>query len=73
MIDQETKIVNFIREMLTENKLIINDGISVSNPIIQRSDVLEGDPMSPTLFNIATADVHKNHTGVGCHPTHVCG
>ncbi|KAJ4451621.1 hypothetical protein ANN_03090 [Periplaneta americana] len=38
----------------------IDDNIDRSQPLEQTNGVLQGDPLSPLLFNIATSDVYKD-------------
>ena len=47
------------RDLLTNNWMEINDGIDKSNLIQQTVGVLQGDPLSPLLFILATADIVK--------------
>jgi hypothetical protein len=35
----------------------VNDGTSISTEILQTNGVLQGDPLSPLLFNLTTIDV----------------
>lgn len=53
------EVTTAIRNILAYNVIEIKDGVATSREILQTNGVLQGDPMSPTLFNIATADVTK--------------
>lgn len=57
MIGREHYIAQIIRNILQNNQIEIDDGIMLSEPIEQTNGVLQGDPLSPLLFNIATADI----------------
>ena len=46
-----------IKSILDANHIAIYDGITTSKDIIQTRGVLQGDPMSPVLFNVMTADI----------------
>ena len=46
-----------IKSILNVNYVTIHDGISMSKEIAQTRGVLQGDPMSPVLFNVMTADI----------------
>ena len=46
-----------MRDILARNEITIQDGISKSGWISQKAGVLQGDPLSPLLSSIATADV----------------
>lgn len=48
-----------IRNILTENKVHISDSITTSREITQMNGVLQGDTLSPLLFNILTSDIAK--------------
>ena len=57
-------LARLIRNILSSNCVEICDNISKSNPIQQTVGVLQGDPLSPLLFIVATADIvrttHEN-------------
>ena len=57
LIGKENSIGRLIRNILMNNSVQIDDAITVSNPIAQTTGVLQGDPLSPLLFNVATYDV----------------
>ena len=59
MIGRDNPLTIAINNLLAYNTIEIEDGISSSTAIRQTNGVLQGDPISPTLFNIATADVTK--------------
>ena len=58
-ITQGRYLLPVIRDLLTNNWVEISDGIDKSNPIQQTVGVLQGDPLSPLLFIVATADIVK--------------
>lgn len=57
MIGDQHYISKILEHILIYNIIEIEDGISTSNEIRQTNGVLQGDPISPLLFNIATADI----------------
>jgi len=52
-----TKLTMLISNILADNQIQINDGIGKSHWLIQTNGVLQGDPLSPILFNALTHDV----------------
>jgi hypothetical protein len=44
------------KELLQYNNIIINDIINKSKKLVQTNGVLQGDPLSPLLFTIVTAN-----------------
>lgn len=48
-----------LEETLSYNYVKITDNLVSSEPILQTNGVLQGDPMSPLLFNLAAADMLK--------------
>jgi retron-type reverse transcriptase len=48
-----------VKNILAHNTVVINDTVSTSKDIIQTNGVLQGDPLSPLLFNVATSDIAK--------------
>lgn len=59
IIGREHYITKITRDILHNNNITIDDGISISKHIQQTIGVLQGDPLSPLLFNIATADISE--------------
>ena len=55
----KNNITRIIKNILGNNVIQIDDSIDKSNPIEQKNGVLQGDPLSPLLFNIATSDFSK--------------
>lgn len=55
-------MARLIRNILHDNSVEIHDSITRSAPIAQTNGVLQGDPLSPILFIIATADVIQSVT-----------
>ena len=56
----KNNITRIIKNILTNNVIQIDDSIDKSNPIEQKNGVLQGDPLSPVLFNIATSEDRKS-------------
>ena len=56
--DKETAVL--IHNILVQNIVLLSDTITISQEITQTNGVLQGDPLSPLLFNIATHDVVEN-------------
>lgn len=52
-------ITRILRNILKMNYVQIYDNVDKSEPLEQTNGVLQGDPLSPLLFNIATQDVVK--------------
>jgi len=52
-----TKLTTLISKILANNQIQIDDGIGKSQWLIQANGVLQGDPLSPILFNALTHDV----------------
>jgi hypothetical protein len=50
--------LQLLAEMLESNFLIINDGVSQSNPILQTNGVRQGSSLSPFLFIFALSDIN---------------
>ena len=59
MLGKENYITPTRASILKYNILTIHNKIERSNPIVQTNGILQRDPLSPLLFNIATADVIK--------------
>ncbi|KAJ4449792.1 hypothetical protein ANN_01196 [Periplaneta americana] len=59
MIGESHALTTIIADILSCNYIQISDEITLSNKIIQTNGVLQGDPISPVLFNIMTTDITK--------------
>lgn len=57
MLGNSNPLVRIVEVILTYNYIILNDGVALSEKVRQTNGVLQGDPMSPLLFNILTADI----------------
>ena len=57
LIGEENPITHKAKDILAENRIQIDNSISTSMWIEQTNGVLQGDPLSPIVFNIATYDV----------------
>lgn len=57
MLGDTHPLAIMIEALLTYNHIIINDGAVLSEKVRQTNGVPQGDPMSPLLFNILTADI----------------
>ena len=57
MIGEDHYLARIIKNILHSNYIQIDDNIDKSESIEQTNGVLQGDPLSPLLFNIATADI----------------
>lgn len=57
LIGREHAITLTVQNFLHKNYVCIEDGTTLSSPVLQTNGVLQGDPLSPLLFNILTADV----------------
>lgn len=55
-IKGKDKLTALIHNMLAANFIQITDEVTTSKTITQTNGVLQGDPLSPLLFNIATYD-----------------
>jgi len=52
-----TKLMTLIPNILADNQIQIDDGIGKSQWLIQTNGILQGDPLSPILFDTLTHDV----------------
>ena len=50
-------LTNTIRKIMESNKIIIDNNLNMPEPLTQTNGVLQGDPISPHLFNVMTADI----------------
>ncbi|PSN30821.1 hypothetical protein C0J52_17327 [Blattella germanica] len=50
-------LTNTIRKIMESNKIIIDNNLNMSEPLTQTNGVLQGDLISPHLFNLMTANV----------------
>ena len=57
LLGKEHYLTAIVRDIFTRNEITTQDGISKSGRISQKAGVPQGDPLSPLLFSIATADV----------------
>jgi hypothetical protein len=57
IIGEEHYIYKMIHTLLARNYVYVDDHLTRSEAIQQTVGVLQGDPLSPMLFNIATRDV----------------
>lgn len=62
-------LTHIIRCIMTVNRVTIDDNVTTSTPIVQTNGVLQGDPISPLLFNITTADVVQALKIANCKAT----
>ena len=65
MIGKDRYIARIIKNILHSNYIQIDDNIEKSESIEQTNGVLQGDPLSPLLFNIATADIVQTISNEG--------
>jgi hypothetical protein len=56
VIGPDHALTRILRDILAYNYVQIDDNIAISRYITQTNEVLQGDPLSPLLFNIATID-----------------
>ena len=56
-LGNDNYLTEILSEILQHNTVIIRDDLQSSAPIVQTKGVLQGDPASPLLFNLTTADV----------------
>ena len=57
IIGTDNPLTVTINNILAQNEVKIQDDKTTSNPIKQSNGVLQGDPLSPLLFNIAISDI----------------
>lgn len=58
-ITGKTHETRLIRNILANNTVEVDDAVTTSKPIEQTNGVLQGDPISPLLFILATAGIPK--------------
>ena len=56
-IEDNHPLSSILNNIMAYNFIEIDDGVATTSKIRQTNGVLQGDPISPILFNIATADV----------------
>ena len=57
MTEKYKDLTTLTHNILAANTIHIDDNVTTSKGIIQTNGVLQGDPLGPLLFNIATHDV----------------
>lgn len=57
ILGEENPNLPLIENILRVNLLTVSDKVSHSRPITQTNGVLQGDPLSPMMFNLLTHDV----------------
>ena len=57
MFGRDNCLTSIIEAIMQYNLVTVHDGTSFSKPIKQMNGVLQGDPISPMMFNLATMDV----------------
>ena len=57
LLGPESQPLKFISSILESNEISISDGHLESMNIAQTNGVLQGDPLSPMLFNVLTNDI----------------
>lgn len=63
MAGNEHPIAGIIQDILRYNWMHITDEVTTSEAIKQTNGVMQGDPISPLLFNIMTADIGEALNG----------
>ena len=63
MIGNDHPIAEIVHDIMRRNWLQITDEVATSDEVMQTNGILQGDPISPLLFNIMTADIGKATTG----------
>jgi hypothetical protein len=53
------ELLKLLCAILNINYIQVNDGLLLSDPIIQSNGVLQGDPLSALLFNLLTHDIPR--------------
>jgi hypothetical protein len=51
------RILRLVSSILDTNKVLISDGLRMTNPVTQNNGVLQGDSLSPTLFLCYVSDL----------------
>lgn len=64
MVEQDGHTLTLIHNILAQNAIKIDDSVRKSKQVNQTRGVLQGDPLSPLLFNVMTADITQI-----CHPS----
>ena len=66
VLGPQDHLTRLVTSILARNTVRIEDSLSVSRPLEQTNGVLQGNPLSPLMFNIETRDVieHVRTEGV---------
>ena len=57
VLQKDNYLTGIMKKILHTNYVYIYDGVTKSSKITQTNSVLEGDCVSPLLFNVATMDM----------------
>ena len=58
-IGDDHPLARIIEDIMAYNFVILDDDVTTSEKVKQTNGVLQGDPLSPLLFSIATADIPR--------------
>ena len=72
-VGKESVWTRIIKSIIKYNITTISDNLSISDPIMQSNGVLQGDPMSPMLYILASEEVLRiPEKEKGVHIIYIC-
>jgi hypothetical protein len=72
LLGMSSTLYGMIRNILTYNKIIMNDNIAISNSSVQTKGVLQDDLLSSLHFNITIVDIQAIMSLKGAVVLYMC-